>query len=329
MTNSRRNRITPRAERRTPDLLECGHPPMPSDGMGTGYARDPKTNDRRCCPCADAWQRKQMQSADGWSGYIGYVGDDRKRFATWTGGVLGEVTRYETEERDRYTPSGGRYRNAARDGPHPRRLDMAWARQHRDGRDHDPARVTAEARQQRSEGFSRPAQDLKGERMFTVCILEPCCTLTEPGCDPGPRPVWNRSVNGWPPRCGHPAPRVATLTTHERQGLAEAWFNGRARGWYSTDGWLFEGAMPTEGQRLRIMPILGSLTTHFEHSAPFEISFPTIEMAREYAQDWHEYPDGERRKEILFNIVGDQDTIVRWSSYTVEVGTELEAGAYA
>lgn len=51
-----------------------------------------------------------MQSADVWSGYIDYVGDDRKRFATWTGGVLGKVTRYETEERDRYTPSGGRYR---------------------------------------------------------------------------------------------------------------------------------------------------------------------------------------------------------------------------
>ncbi|MFC4506690.1 MULTISPECIES: hypothetical protein [Streptomyces] len=34
----------------------------------------------------------------------------RKESATWTGGVLGKVTRYETEERDRYTPSGGRYR---------------------------------------------------------------------------------------------------------------------------------------------------------------------------------------------------------------------------
>ncbi|NIY68093.1 hypothetical protein [Streptomyces malaysiensis] len=77
------------------------------------------------------------------------------------------------------------------------------------------------------------------------------------------------------------------------------------------------------------MPIIGSLNTHFEHSSPFEIPFPTVKMARDYAENWHEYPDGHRRKEILYNIVGDQDTIVRWSSYTIPVGTELEAGEWA
>ncbi|MGW1784923.1 hypothetical protein ACWCQQ_38335 [Streptomyces sp. NPDC002143] len=92
---------------------------------------------------------------------------------------------------------------------------------------------------------------------------------------------------------------------------------------------MFEGVMPPAGERFRIMTTVGSLNTHLEHAAPFAIPFPTVEMAREYAEDWHEYPDALRRKEILFNIVGDQDTIVRWSSYGVSVGHELSAGAYA
>ncbi|MGW3274938.1 hypothetical protein ACWDFH_26210 [Streptomyces kronopolitis] len=99
-------RMTTRAERRTPDLLECGHPPVPAE-MGTGYARDPETDYRRCYPCADAKQRKEMKSADTWTGYIG---SDRQRFTTWCGGLLGKVTSYTIESRDRYTPSGGQYR---------------------------------------------------------------------------------------------------------------------------------------------------------------------------------------------------------------------------
>lgn len=243
--------------------------------------------------------------------------------------MLGKVTRYETEERDRYTSSDGRYRMRhvtvrTPDG-------STWRGRGSTAMDAITIRRVSQPKPDNkgSRVFSRRAQDLKGERMFTVCILEPCCTLTEPGYDPGPRPVWNRSVNGWPPRCGHSAPRVATLTTHENQGLAEAWFNGRARGWYSTDGWLFEGAMRPEGQRFRIMRIGGSLNTHFIHGDPYEIPFPTIEMAREYAEDWHEYPHGGRDKPILYNVVGDQDTQVRWSSYGVTVGTELGAGAWA
>ncbi|MFB7919518.1 hypothetical protein [Streptomyces sp. NPDC056061] len=123
--------------------------------------------------------------------------------------------------------------------------------------------------------------------------------------------------------------RKATITTYEDERAAEAWFNGRARGRYSTDGWMFEGVMPPEGERFRIMPIVGSLNTHYEHAAPFEIPFPTIAMAREYAEDYHEYPHGGRSKQVLYNIVGDQDTIVRWSSYTVPVGTELSSGDWA
>ncbi|WP_424863043.1 hypothetical protein [Streptomyces sp. MMS24-I29] len=155
--------------------------------------------------------------------------------------------------------------------------------------------------------------------------------MTEPGYDPGPRPVWNRTPGGWPPNCRHPrsARRKATITTYEDKHAAEAWFNGRARGWYSTDGWLFEGGMPPEGERFRIMPIVGSLNTHYEHGRPVEIPFPAIELAREYAEDYHEYPHGGRDKQVLYNIVGDQDTVVRWSSYTVPVGTELSPGDWA
>ncbi|MFV0135554.1 hypothetical protein ACLGIH_20420 [Streptomyces sp. HMX87] len=124
-------------------------------------------------------------------------------------------------------------------------------------------------------------------------------------------------------------PRVATLTTYQDRAAAEAEYMGKARGWYSTDGYMFEGEMPPEGERFRILPIGGSLTTHYYHGEPVEIPFPTIEMAREYAEDWHEYPNAKRYQQILFNIVGDRDTRVRWSSYGVSVGTELEAGAYA
>ncbi|WP_158819110.1 MULTISPECIES: hypothetical protein [Streptomyces] len=155
--------------------------------------------------------------------------------------------------------------------------------------------------------------------------------MTEPGYDPGRRPVWNRSPGGWPPSCGHPRSerRKATITTYENKDEAEAWYMGRARGWCSTDGWLFEGAMPPEGERFRIMPIGGSLDSHFEHSSPYEIPFPTIDMAREYAEEYHEYPDGNQDKQTLYNIVGDRDTVVRWSSYTLAIGTELTPGDWA
>ncbi|MGW3153770.1 hypothetical protein [Streptomyces sp. NPDC001089] len=167
---------------------------------------------------------------------------------------------------------------------------------------------------------------------FTVCILQPCCAMTEPGYDPGPRPVWNRAVGGWPPRCGHPSRerRKATITRYEDRAAAEEEYYSKAGGgWYTTDGWIFEGEMPPEGQQFRIMPIVGSLNSHYEYGKPVEIPFPTIEMAQEYAEKHHEYPDGERRKQILYNIVGDQDTRVRWSSYNVEIGRELTSGDWA
>ncbi|MFJ5725828.1 hypothetical protein [Streptomyces sp. NPDC093149] len=167
--------------------------------------------------------------------------------------------------------------------------------------------------------------------MFTICILEPCCEKTEPGYTPRPKPVHIRTP-GWSDSCNHPMRerRKATITTYEKREPAWEEYYGKAgSGWWTTDGWFFEGEIPPEGERFRIMPIVGSLNTHFEHGRPVEIPFPTIELAREYAEDYHEYPHGERDKQILYNIVGDQDTVVRWSSYTVPVGTELSPGDWA
>ncbi|MFE4335380.1 hypothetical protein ACFRQM_40045 [Streptomyces sp. NPDC056831] len=137
---------------------------------------------------------------------------------------------------------------------------------------------------------------------------------------------------GWSDSCNHPKRerRKATITTYEKREAAWEEYYGKAGGgWWTTDGWFFEGEIPSEGERFRIMPIVGSLNTHYEHGRPVEIPFPTIEIAREYAEVHHEYPDGGRRRQILFNIIGDQDTKVRWSSYTVPVGTKLLPGDWA
>ncbi|MFF8283296.1 hypothetical protein ACF06W_11305 [Streptomyces albus] len=167
--------------------------------------------------------------------------------------------------------------------------------------------------------------------MFIVCVLEPCCEKTHPGYVPQPKPYYVRTP-GWSDSCNHPRGerRKATLATYEDKAAAEEEYYAKAGGgWCTTDGWFFEGKMPPEGKRFRIMPIVGTLNTHYEHAEPVEIPFPTIQMAREYAGEYHEYPDGARRKHILFNIVGDKDTVVRWSAYNIEIGLELTPGTWA
>ncbi|MFJ5739982.1 hypothetical protein [Streptomyces microflavus] len=166
--------------------------------------------------------------------------------------------------------------------------------------------------------------------VFTVCILKPCCEKTEPCYKPKPKPHHIRTP-GWSDSCDHHRRerRKAMITTYKTREEANAEYQGKARGWGATDGWMYEGEMPPEGERFRIMPIKGTLTTHFWHGEPVEIAFPTIDLAREYAEEYHEYPDGNRHKQILYNIVGDQDTVVRWSSYEVRVGTELRADDWA
>lgn len=158
----------------------------------------------------------------------------------------------------------------------------------------------------------------------TVMVLEPCCAMTEPGYDPGPRPVYNRIPGGWPPRCRHCVPRVPTFTSHTELETVRAEF-AKTRGWGSTDGYVHNGVMPPEGERFRIMPVDG-----YRHGAPWEIGFPTVDVARRWAAQWHDYPDGKRYQyPSLVNVVGDRDTVVRWSSYGIEPGTELTPHQHA
>lgn len=161
--------------------------------------------------------------------------------------------------------------------------------------------------------------------VITVMVLEPCCERTKPGYDPGPRPVWNRMPGAWPPRCTHGDKRQVKITQHETREAADREF-AATRGWGGTDGWLFEGAMPPEGERFRIMPVSRTGAGYSEHMQPWEVPFPTVDMAREYAERFAEYPTGERHRHVLYHVVGDQDTRVRWSATGVEVGTELYAG---
>lgn len=152
---------------------------------------------------------------------------------------------------------------------------------------------------------------------FTVMIMEPCCELTEPGYDPGPRPVWNRTPGAWPPRCLHKDTRVPTYTTHETREAAEAEF-GKTRGWGALDGYLYEGGMPPEGERFRLVRVGGNGVHGHIHGNPSDAVFPTMEAARKY---------GERgARGSLLNVVGDRDMRVRWSSYGLPAGTEIEPG---
>lgn len=162
--------------------------------------------------------------------------------------------------------------------------------------------------------------------MITVMVLEPCCEKTEPGYDPGPRPVWNRTPGGWPPRCNHRYEREVKVTQHETRESADREF-AKTRGWRPTDGWLFEGEMPPEGERFRIMPIVGGGGSGFHrHAEPWDIPFPTVGMAQTYAERFSKYPDGRSHRYHLYHVVGDQDTRVRWSATGVPEGTVLHAG---
>ncbi len=167
--------------------------------------------------------------------------------------------------------------------------------------------------------------------VVTVMVLEPCCVMTEPGYDPGPRPYYSRTPGAWPPRCGHPESRVPTFTEHTDLESVRGEF-AKTRGWGSTDGYVFNGVMPPEGERFRIMPVGGSLSgvDGYRHALPWGIDFPTAESAALYASTYHEYLDAKRyRYPSLVNVVGDRDTVVRWSSYGIEPGAELTPHRHA
>ncbi|MFJ8027820.1 hypothetical protein [Streptomyces sp. NPDC096311] len=151
---------------------------------------------------------------------------------------------------------------------------------------------------------------------LTVVVMEPCCEKSEPDYDPGPCPVWHRFPSSWPPRCLHAKKRVLTITEHQTRESADREYV-KTLGWDSLPGYLYEDVMPPEGQRFRIMGVGGnSINGHF-HTLASAMVFPTAQFAMEYA---------EKKRFVLYNIVGDQDQRVRLSSYSVPIGTELFEG---
>lgn len=89
------------------EVLDCGHPPTPTSGPGTGYATDPKTKKRCCYACADERQREALKTAGGFTGYL--TDQDHSKITTWTGGELAKVVSLGVSKQ-RTTPTGGTYR---------------------------------------------------------------------------------------------------------------------------------------------------------------------------------------------------------------------------
>ena len=72
---------------RATTLLDCGHEPTPTTGIGTGVAHTP--DDRKICyDCANARERETFASAER---YSAYVSSDGKAITTWTGAVLAKI----------------------------------------------------------------------------------------------------------------------------------------------------------------------------------------------------------------------------------------------
>lgn len=152
---------------------------------------------------------------------------------------------------------------------------------------------------------------------YTVVVMEPCCYVSAPDFVPPPKPVHIRTPGDWSgSRCTHAVRRIPTITVHTTRESADPEY-AKTLGWHSLPGYLYEGVMPPEGERFRIMRVGGNSISGHHHGEPGTMPFPTAEFAAEYA---------EKTRGILYNIVGDQDTRVRLSSYCVPVGTELEPG---
>jgi hypothetical protein len=84
-------------------VCDCGHPPTPTEGIGTGYARAADSNATMCYPCTDEAQRKDFREAEYGDVLYAYVKPDLDlskpgthpddirgiSITTWSGGVLG------------------------------------------------------------------------------------------------------------------------------------------------------------------------------------------------------------------------------------------------
>lgn len=75
----------------TPTLaLSCGHPPTPTEGFGTGVGRLPDGR-TLCYACCDEHARNEL--LDRSRPVVAYLSADERTVTTWSGGVLGYVTR--------------------------------------------------------------------------------------------------------------------------------------------------------------------------------------------------------------------------------------------
>lgn len=78
----------------SPNILDCGHPPTPTEGIGTGYARTP--DDKMICyECADNMQRADMADPNRRQ-ITAYISSDGKKIITWSGGELANITGHRT-----------------------------------------------------------------------------------------------------------------------------------------------------------------------------------------------------------------------------------------
>ena len=85
-------------------VCDCGHPPTPNSGIGTGYAQSSSTGKTMCYDCASEAERQEYRDAKyGDPPLLAYVRDytlrengvspldERKvELITWPGGLLGK-----------------------------------------------------------------------------------------------------------------------------------------------------------------------------------------------------------------------------------------------
>lgn len=76
------------------NLLDCGDPPTPTEGVGNGVARD-SLGLTMCYGCADKRQREDMADP-ATRQIVAYVSSDEKKIITWSGGELANITGHRT-----------------------------------------------------------------------------------------------------------------------------------------------------------------------------------------------------------------------------------------
>lgn len=79
------------------DTLNCGHPPTPTEGPGTGYAETPE-GETICYLCADERQRAELEALEPGGEFFAYLSERRDgsgwlnySLTTWSGGHLADV----------------------------------------------------------------------------------------------------------------------------------------------------------------------------------------------------------------------------------------------